>query len=341
MIWQQMRRGLVLVLVSLFLLGSAGVLYQVRASAQDAVNFTAPGTIIRINGQAMHLYCVGEGRPTVILESGVGGNTLLWGYIQPVLGEQTRVCSYDRAGYGWSEATSAARTTPQMVDELYGLLMEAAIQPPYVLVGHSFGGLVVRTFANRYPQAVVGLVLLDAAHPVQFSPEPCSPGCFPGGAVTLVDSFYAMLPSLARTGLVRLLVPSGVLPLPFFAVPEAFPQRAALLAHYSANRHSDTVLAEWRAFPENARTVTAIAPFENLPVQVITALNSYREQPLPGQDAEVTTQLWSELQADLLNISTTSQHYIIDEATHFSLLANPNHAASVTHQLTEMVDKVR
>lgn len=138
-----------------------------------------------------------------------------------------------------------------------------------------------------------------------------------------------------------MLAPTGALPLPFFAVPDVFPQRNALLALYAANSHSDTILAEWRAFPESARIVSEIAARGTLPVQVVTALNSYHEQPLPGQDPTMTTQIWTQLQQDQLNISTNSQHYVLEEATHFSLLANPDHAAEVMKWVAEMVERIR
>ncbi len=287
---KRVRRGLVAALLMLTLLVGVGIVYQTSASAQDRETYTAHGSLIQVNGREMHLYCIGEGSPTVILETGVGGNTLLWAYIQPAVAETTRVCAYDRAGYGWSEASSNVRTTPQMAEELHTLLTQAGIEPPYLLAGHSFGGLIVRTFASIYPDAVAGLVLIDAVHPNQFSSEPCDPDCFPTSAVTLLGTFYDMLPTLARVGLVRLLVPSGSLPLPFFAVPADFPNRDALIAVFSTNAYSDTVFAEWSAFPQSAEVVNEIGDVGNLPIRLVTALNTYHEQPLPGENPDGTTQ---------------------------------------------------
>ena len=334
-------RGLVTALVVLLLLVSIGVVYQTSASAKDREIYVQPGRLVLVNGQVMHLYCIGEGSPTVVLESGVGGNTLLWAYIQPAIAEVTRVCTYDRAGYGWSEARSNERTTPQMAEELHTLLAQAGIEPPYILAGHSFGGLVVRTFASRYPDDVLGLVLIDAVHPNQFSSERCLPVCFPASAVGLVDTFYDMLPTMARIGMVRLLVPGGSLPLPFFAVPAEFLNRDALIASLSTNAHSDTVLAEWNAFSQSAEVVNDIGDLDHLPVRLVTALYTYREQPLPGQEADVTTQIWLTLQNDLLSLSTDSTQTVIEEATHFSLLVDPDHAVSVVAVIEELVEELR
>jgi pimeloyl-ACP methyl ester carboxylesterase len=338
---RQLWRFLIGGVALLLLVAGSGMVYQTSASASDRATHAPLGTLFEVNGHDMHLSCSGEGSPTVILEAGVGGNSLLWAYIQPSIAEVTRVCTYDRAGYGWSEASASARTTPQIAEELHMLLTLALIEPPYVVAGHSFGGMVVRTFADMYADEVTGLILIDAAHPNQFSPERCVPDCFPEDAVRLVDTFYAMLPGMAHTGLVRLLVPSGVLPLPFFAVPMDFPDRDALLALVSSNAHSDTVASEWAAFEQSAEFVNGIENGSSLPVRVITALDTYREQPLPGKDPEATTQTWIGLQDDLLNISVNSQQTVIEDATHFSLLVNPEHSQIVSAMIIDMVEDSR
>lgn len=338
---KRLWRGLIVALTILISLVGIGMIYQTSASARDRETYTAPGRLIRVDGRNMHLYCIGEGSPTVILEAGVGGNTLLWAYIQPVVAETTQVCAYDRAGYGWSETSPNARTTPHIAEELHLLLTQAGIEPPYILAGHSFGGLVIRTYASLYPDDVVGMGLIDAAHTNQFSSDHCLPTCFPADAVRLVDTFYNMLPTMARIGVVRLLVPTGSLPLPFFAVPTDFPNRDALIASLSTNAHSDTVLAEWNAFDQSALAVSEISDLGNLPIRLVTALDTYREQPLPGQNADETTQTWITLQGDLMRLSTESTQTVIEEATHFSLLADPNHATIVSAVIQELVAETR
>ncbi len=338
---KRLWRGLVAVLLLLILLMGIGMVYQTTASAQDRETYAPMGQLFEVNGHAMHLYCMGEGSPTVILESGVGGNTLLWAYIQPAVAETTQVCVYDRAGYGWSEVSSRERTTPHIAEELHLLLIQAGIEPPYILAGHSFGGLVIRTYASLYPDDLVGLVFIDAAHPNQFSSDRCFPTCFPADAVRLVDTFYDMLPTMARIGVVRLLVPTGSLPLPFFAVPADFPNRNALIASLSSNAHSDTVLAEWDAFAQSAEIVNDMDYLEDLPVRLVTALHTYQEQPLPGQETDKTTQTWVMLQNDLMRLSADSTQTIMEEATHFSLLARPDHALSVSEVIVNLAGEIR
>lgn len=148
-------------LIFLLLLLLCGVLYQVAASAIGTRRYPPPGRLVDVGGYRLHLFCSGEGSPTVVLESGIAASSLSWILVQRSVAEFTRVCSYDRAGLGWSEAAFSARTCSQIVAELDLLLRNANVPPPYVLVGHSFGGLVVRLYTYRYPDRVAGLVLVD------------------------------------------------------------------------------------------------------------------------------------------------------------------------------------
>ena len=129
------------------------------------MRFPPPGVLVNIGGHRLHLNCSGEGSPTIVLDAALGGSSLSWSLVQPAVSRQTRTCSYDRAGFGWSDAGPMPRTAARLAHELRVLLERAGIPPPFVLVGHSFGGLVMRTFASRYRTDVAGLVLVDPAHP--------------------------------------------------------------------------------------------------------------------------------------------------------------------------------
>ena len=151
-------------LALIVLLAASGAIYEAIMAAGDDTRYPAPGQRVDVGGYRLHIHCVGEGSPTVVLDAGLGGFSLDWSLVQPELAATTRVCAYDRAGYGWSDPSPDARTPSQIADELHTLLVNAGIQGPYVLVGHSAAGKHVRLFANRYPQAVVGMVLVDARH---------------------------------------------------------------------------------------------------------------------------------------------------------------------------------
>jgi pimeloyl-ACP methyl ester carboxylesterase len=124
----------------------------------------APGKIVDISGTKLHINCLGTGSPVVILESGLPGVSLDWVLVQPEVAKVTRVCSYDRAGFGWSGPGKQPRTADQIADELAALLLTAAVPPPYVLVGHSAGGIYVRRFTRKHPDQVIGMVLVDSTH---------------------------------------------------------------------------------------------------------------------------------------------------------------------------------
>lgn len=126
-----------------------------------------PGQRLNVGGYKLHINCQGEGRPVVILDAGVGGFSLEWQAVQSSLARQTKVCAYDRAGYGWSDMGPLPRTTARVGQELHTLLHKARLNPPYVLVGHSFGGYSVQYFARTWSDEVAGLVLVDSSHPEQ------------------------------------------------------------------------------------------------------------------------------------------------------------------------------
>lgn len=160
-------------LLSLWLAGTSARAQDMRpaglAAPQPMPTLGGPaGRLIDIDGHRIHIWCIGRGRPAVLLEAGLGANHLDWIRVQPPLSASTMVCSYDRAGYGWSEAGPKPRTLDRVTGELRALLAAAGVPTPVVFAGHSFGGLVGMAFAERYPEAVAGLVLVDSMHPQQY-----------------------------------------------------------------------------------------------------------------------------------------------------------------------------
>jgi pimeloyl-ACP methyl ester carboxylesterase len=139
-------------------------------SGYDAIahiGHSPPGRMYLVDGHNMRIDCMGSGTPTIVLEAGLGNDGLIWGYVQPILAKTTRVCSYDRAGFGWSDPLPPPRTAGNIAAELHGLLIAARVGDPIVLMGHSIGGLYIRDYASRYPASVVGLIFVDASTPSQ------------------------------------------------------------------------------------------------------------------------------------------------------------------------------
>ncbi|HVH87517.1 MAG TPA: alpha/beta hydrolase [Terriglobales bacterium] len=147
-----------------------GIAYQALGARSDLIRFPAPGRLVNVHGHQLHLYELGSGSPTVVLESGISASSLNWRTVQSEIAKFTRVCSYDRAGLGWSELCNQPCTPRLLANQLHSLLHTAGAPPPYLLVGHSFGGLIVRAFAALFPQETSGIVLVDALDPAEWSP---------------------------------------------------------------------------------------------------------------------------------------------------------------------------
>src|ERR1051326_3893527 len=135
-----------------------------RVYAQTHANTAIPptGTFIDVGGHQLHVNIQGNGSPAVIFENGSGDFSFIWSLVQPEVAKYTKTVSYDRAGYAWSEPGPMPRTGKQISFELHTALRKAGVQPPYILVGQSFGGFLVRAFARYYPKEVDGMVLVEA-----------------------------------------------------------------------------------------------------------------------------------------------------------------------------------
>lgn len=165
-----MKRAFLGLGVLVIALAGAGATYQTVATEMDERRYPPPGQLVDAGGHWLHLNVMGEDRdgPTVILEAGgMGGMSSQWAWVQPEIAEFARVVSYDRAGLGWSEPGRQAHDARHISQQLHTALEEAGIGGPYVLVGHSMGGLYARQFAGDYPDEVAGMVLLDSSHPDQ------------------------------------------------------------------------------------------------------------------------------------------------------------------------------
>ena len=162
-----------------------------------------PGRLIDVGGHRLHLHCTGSGSPTVVLEPGAGDFSSAMGWISPAVARDTRVCVYDRAGRGWSEPADSPQDGTQIASDLHTLLQRGNVPGPYVLAGHSFGGLYVLTFAARYPDEVAGMVLVDSTNPA----SPTQPGeasADDGGSYDVMGRISALGAVSARVGLARL-----------------------------------------------------------------------------------------------------------------------------------------
>lgn len=169
----------------------AGATYQGAATAIERRRFPHPGRMIGIGDRQLHIYCTGDGSPTVVLEAPAVGMSSAWGWVQPAVAQTTRVCSYDRAGLGWSEAGDRPYDPSAVPDHLHSLLSRAGERGPYVLVGHGLGAVFAKLFAGRFPADVRSLILIDPAEA--------------GGASASTMRLVSASPWLARAGVLRVI----------------------------------------------------------------------------------------------------------------------------------------
>ena len=151
--------------IVVFLAAGASTLFNALAIHHYRAIYPPQGRLYTVDGYKMHLYCTGEGSPTIVLDAGLGNDSLIWANVQPTLSKTTRVCSYDRAGFGWSDLQPRPRDAHRITDQLHTLLTQAGIKGPIVLMGHSIAGLYIRDYAGRYPQNLSGLVFVDGSTP--------------------------------------------------------------------------------------------------------------------------------------------------------------------------------
>ena len=185
------RRPLAILGVVLLFLVLVGATYQGVATALERRQFPHPGRLLNVDDHQLHIYCRGTGTPTVILEAPETAMSSAWGWVQANVERTTRVCSYDRAGLGWSEAGDAPFSAQAVPEQLHTLLMNAGEKPPFVLVGADLGAAFAISYASRYPDAVAALVIVNP--PSQFNRHAGSPS----------PKFLSLSPWLARVGLLR------------------------------------------------------------------------------------------------------------------------------------------
>jgi pimeloyl-ACP methyl ester carboxylesterase len=295
-------------LAALLGLALVGYIYESLAEAADAKAYPPPGQLVDVGGYRLHINCTGSGKPTVVIVAGAGDWSTSWGGVQPEVAKTTRVCTYDRPGLGWSEASSLPSDAARFSKELHTLLKNANVPGPYVMVGHSLGGMIVRVFAHEYASEVLGVVLIDSMNPKQVTQSLSN-------SLAQRFSFQALL---ARFGIARLLVK-----LPAIA-PSMPPSEAAYYPQYIRPRSLQASAKEYQGLPDSAREAAAVKTFGDLPLIVLTAkLNDN-----PG---------WPEWQTELLQLSTNSQHLFAEKSGHPIQMDEPKAAVAAILKMVELV----
>lgn len=275
--------------------------------ASDDPGQAMPGQTHDVGGYRLHLDCTGSGSPTVVLFSGLGATSANWARVAPDVARSTRVCAYDRAGQGWSDDAPQAQDGHQAVADLQTLLERAGEEGPYVLVGHSIGGDYAMTYATRYSEQVDGMVLLDATDPYRVGGGP--------------PSAMAVLPSLARLGVGRLLPTSF-----WSALPE--PAAGEVRMFNSSPRGWRNVRDEVATMPALLRQAGELTTLGSTPLVVVTAAG-HEDDPA-----------WLAGQERMAALATNSAHRQAD-AGHGALLGEERGAASSVQAVEDVVQAVR
>jgi pimeloyl-ACP methyl ester carboxylesterase len=302
------------VLVILVLVAVGGAYERISQSTAPAV--VMRGQLVDVGPYRLHIECTGAGAPTVILEPGAGGSAASMGLIAPALARHTRVCVYDRAGRGWSDPAASPPDGAQIATDLHTLLHRAHVPGPYVMAGHSFGGLYVRTYAAKYPEEVAGLVLVDSTA-ANNTPVP-PPNADSYSFLTHASSLFA---TTSRLGLGRLIASFS-----WSALPPEYRNDAHATA--ATGKEMAGVLEEYGVAGRSAAEAGALRSFGAKPLVVLTASRG-------------SQQGWMGLQNKMAELSTNGVHRVEPGADHASFVDNPVHAAAVTRAIHDVVASIR
>jgi pimeloyl-ACP methyl ester carboxylesterase len=299
-----------------------GILSQVTAEARDRRSYPPPGQQVDVGGHRLHIYCLGQGSPTVILDAMADGFSASWAWVQPRVAQFTRVCTYDRAGLGWREPSPPPYDAIQSADDLRQLLSNAGIAGPYILVGHSYGSHVARVYFHRYPTDLVGMVLVDPGilyRDPRFPPELDT-------EARETSRFLAMAPWLARVGLIRLSGQGEIL-------ARDLPPRPGeeYNAAYNAVRFWQTLHLQDLAWQDTTFQVQATDGLGNLPLLVLS----------PDQPEDDIRQVWNEVNVGLALLSSRGDHRVIQGATHTGIIQNELFAGETSQAIIDFIISLR
>jgi pimeloyl-ACP methyl ester carboxylesterase len=297
-------------------LAFVGTIYQIIATRLSERKYPPPGRLVDVGSYRLHIHCSGPmdaSGPTVVMDAGIGECSLGWRLVQPEIAKFARVCTYDRAGLGWSDPAPTARTSQQIVNDLHSLLANAGITPPYVMVGHSFGGLNVRLYASQFPEEVAGLVLVDACH----EDYPIRGFCPPYIRLGLLT---------APLGIPRLFAGFVVSGNPIFAGGSKYPSSYRAIA--TSTKYLNTVRREWSAVDESwSQARSSKKSLGDRPLVVLLAKSDYELFPIIKK-----------LETELANRSTMGKLIMVEQSGHHIQHDRPE---TVIDAVREVVEAVR
>jgi pimeloyl-ACP methyl ester carboxylesterase len=304
------------VLAGLVLLSVGGAFETLGRAVDPSPAVAARGRLVDVGGHRLHLECTGSRGPTVVLEPGGGAMAAEMRWITPAVARDTRVCVYDRPGRGASDPVARPQDGTRIAADLHALLHRAHVPGPYVLAGHSFGGLYAMSFAAQFPRDVAGMVLVDSTAPTS-TPVPTQRT----GTDDLVARLSALAGSAARLGVGRLIGRLSYSTLPPQARDEA--RASAATADYMGS-----FIGEFGVASRSTSEAGELEDLHGVPLVVLTAERGHSEEWMAAQDQMAT-------------LSDDSRHQVVAGASHESLIADPDDAAVVTRAIHDVVTSVR
>ncbi len=329
------------IVLAILLLALAGVAYQEIRAAEDFKKHPHPGHLVSVGDHRLHIYETGEGSPTVVLDAALGGSCLSWTHVQPTVARFARVCSYDRAGMGWSDGGPEPRTALRTAEELYALLHNAGVPGPYVLVGHSFGGFTARLFATKYPDEVAGLVLIDVPdarewlnNPEQKRRARIGAMLSRRGALVARLGIARLVAHLAASGAIgaarsgAYIISTGILRghidyilAPLMRVAPEF--RPALRMFWTHPKFYEALAGQMEAISQTAEQVAHTGGHGDIPVVVLSATN--------------VDPVHFAAQEQMARLSRRGKHLVATRSGHWIQLDQPELVIEAIRQVVEQV----
>ncbi|MFP5207809.1 MAG: alpha/beta fold hydrolase [Acidobacteriota bacterium] len=329
--WRKTAERVVLsIVIVLTVVVTGSSLYNVVALLYFRSHNLPPGKIYVVGGYRMHLDCTGSGSPTLVLDAGLGNDSLVWGGVQPVLSKTTRVCSYDRAGFGWSAARPGPRDADHIASELHELLMQAQVTGPIVLMGHSIAGLYIRDYASRYPADVVGMVFVDSSMPLQ-NRTPIIGMQIPTGRqgrerTLLIEALYG-------AGIPRLLGQCSR------AFKGFAPHASMLLDEDICDIRVNAIDAELSSIDQSGMETVHTGPYGEMPI-LIFSHDSDRTLPKakPRTWMVERESAWNGMQERLKRLSKRSRRIIALDSSHYIQLDRPG---LIEREVSLFIEQIR
>jgi pimeloyl-ACP methyl ester carboxylesterase len=307
--------------LAVLMVAALGGGYETVSEKADAGAYPMSGQLVDVGGHRLHLRCTGSGTPTVVLQPGGGDFSSAMAWIEPAVADHTRVCVYDRAGRGWSEPAASPQDATAIAADLHTLLDRANVPGPYVLAGHSFGGLYVLAHADQYPDDVAGLVLIDATDPAAHADAAKAKAYDTGSYDAATDRVAALGALAARVGAVRVIGSFGYGELPPQARDEVRAKTAT--AAYASGWINEFVQAN-----ASGAEAAMLTDFGDKPLVVLTA----------GAETDATHDA---AQEKLATLSTNSSHRVVEGASHPALILDQRYAQATTQAILDVVASVQ